>query len=577
MKLSVEQQEIVDAPLVPIAVIACAGSGKTTTAIHRLVAMRRLLGEERGRVALLSFSNVAVDTFRQGYQTLAQSLPIGTHRSRVDIDTLDGFITSNILRPHAYRTMGSAQAAFLVTGSEPFLDGFTCPTDNFPIRITQVKVGIDKGQTFFYHDVHGSQILLDQRSVTQVVTRLGRYGAYTHDLGRYWCYRTLNEQPQVLRALASRYPHIMVDESQDIGSLHQAILELLVEAGVHVSLIGDPNQGIYEFAGADGNFLRTYHHREGVTVFQLTQNYRSLPSILRLANRLSGRDDVHHRPEEPGTNGVYFISYTEAELPHLLDAFHAVIGNLGLNPDNAAILSRSSSLVEKLTGASEPAGRGLVKVFAEAALLRDAHCKFLEAFKAVARGIISLLDNPPQGLLTKLSHPAHDPSLCELRRRLWAFTRDHETGLPSSELPAAGRWHALLVERVRLMLESIQRDFSLTPVDNLGRRLSRAQLPATPLNRGLDLAAERGPRIRVDTIHQVKGESIDAVLYVATRAHIEAMLDGTETEVGRIGYVAVTRARNLLWLGVPANALRDLRPDLLAAGFQEVGAGGRQA
>lgn len=117
----------------------------------------------------------------------------------------------------------------------------------------------------------------------------------------------------------------------------------------------------------------------------------------------------------------------------------------------------------------------------------------------------------------------------------------------------------------------------MDPVDRLGHRLGRAQLPATPLNARVDLAAEPGPRIRVDTVHQVKGESIDAVLYVATRPNIQAMLDGVQTEVGRIGYVAVTRARNLLWLGVPANALRDLRPDLLAADFQEACAGGRQA
>jgi hypothetical protein len=45
-----------------------------------------------------------------------------------------------------------------------------------------------------------------------------------------------------------------------------------------------------------------------------------------------------------------------------------------------------------------------------------------------------------------------------------------------------------------------------------------------------------------------------------------------DTEVGRICYVSVTRARNLLWLGVPANALEDLRPLLLARGFLEAGA-----
>jgi len=73
-------------------------------------------------------------------------------------------------------------------------------------------------------------------------------------------------------------------------------------------------------------------------------------------------------------------------------------------------------------------------------------------------------------------------------------------------------------------------------------------------------------------VHKAKGESLDAVLYMATREHVEAMLDGVATEVGRIGYVAVTRAKNLLWLGVPAAALPGLRPRLLEAGFREIGA-----
>eukprot|EP01034_Spumella_vulgaris_P012202 gene12202-15540_t len=50
--LTPEQQGVVDAPMVPLCVIACAGSGKTKTAVHRVVQMRRNLGEARGRVAL---------------------------------------------------------------------------------------------------------------------------------------------------------------------------------------------------------------------------------------------------------------------------------------------------------------------------------------------------------------------------------------------------------------------------------------------------------------------------------------------------------------------------------------------
>jgi hypothetical protein len=197
----------------------------------------------------------------------------------------------------------------------------------------------------------------------------------------------------------------------------------------------------------------------------------------------------------------------------------------------------------------------------------------IPAYKAVVRGVVGLLEDPPQGLLAKLSRPGHDPTLRELKRLLWTFTRNADTGLPSSDLPASRCWHALLLERVRALLERIQRVFELAAIDNVGRRLTRTGLSEAPLNAEGDLVAERGTRIRVVTVHQVKGESIDAVLYVATRQHVQAMLDGVDSEQGRIGYVAVTRARNLFWLGVPANALRALRPLLLVAGLHEAGGG----
>ena len=125
-----------------MSVVACAGSGKTLTAVRRLAEIRKRLGDHRGRVALLSFSNVAVNTFRQSYQSLAQDLSPSIGRDRVEIDTLDGFITGNVLRPHAYRTMGATQAAFLVTGGESFLSGFMFKTSSYPLSIAKMQVGM---------------------------------------------------------------------------------------------------------------------------------------------------------------------------------------------------------------------------------------------------------------------------------------------------------------------------------------------------------------------------------------------------------------------------------------------------
>ena len=149
-ELSAEQLAIINAPLVPMSIIACAGSGKTRTAVRRLAEIRKRLSDERGRIALLSFSNVAVETFRQVYQSLAQDTYPNIGRDHVEIDTLDGFITSNILHSHAHRTMGATQAAFLVTGSEQFLNGFTFKTNTYPLSITKMQIGMREGTVYFY-------------------------------------------------------------------------------------------------------------------------------------------------------------------------------------------------------------------------------------------------------------------------------------------------------------------------------------------------------------------------------------------------------------------------------------------
>ena len=570
--LTPEQLGVVDAPMVPLCVIACAGSGKTKTAVHRVVQMRRNLGEARGRVALLSFSNVAVDTFRKAYDDLASSLPSSAGRSRVDIDTLDGFITTNIIRPHGHRTMKSPRAAFLVTGNEAFLENFKFRTSTFPQAVKKLKHAFLNGKEVFFYMFNDQVYLVDEFIARNLIERLGRTGAYTHDLGRYWAYWTLKEQPKLLAAMSRRYPHIVIDEAQDIGSVHEAILELLIGAGSCVTLIGDPNQGIYKFAGADGKFLTEYHQRAGVQQHSLKKNFRSAPCIVDLANGLCGRDDVAERTAPATSHGAFFTGYKGDQHAHLISSFQGAMSAAGVNIKRSAVLCRAKKLAGTLRGDEAPVGQGLVKLFAAAAVMRDRRKDFLKAFQLVAVAMVALLNNAPHGLVSQITQPSNKPYDRELRKTIWAFTRDPATGLPSASLVADTQWHAALLAFIKVLLVNLDKKFGLEPVANLGNKLSKRALPSGPLTSAADLADGDAMGLRIDTVHKAKGESLDAVLYMTTKEHAQALLGGVATELGRIGYVAATRARDLLWVAVPHNSLKELRPQFLAKGFKEVGA-----
>ncbi len=565
MKLSKEQIDIIEAPLGPIAVTACAGSGKTATAIRRLIAIRQKMQNSRGRVVLLSFSNVAVNTFNAGYAELAAGLPDDANRRRVEVDTLDGFFTKHILRPHAYRTMAAPQAAYLVSGSEPFLTRFKYWREGHPpLPLKDIKISIPDGDFVFYSDVRNDLEILDKGKVLKIIHDLGRLGAYTHEIGRYWVYRTLDSQPAVLRALAARYPQILVDESQDLGTLHKEILKLLITAGVQVTLIGDVNQGIYGFAGADGEFLKSYEDRAEVTGYKLTRNYRSLPSIINIANILSGRQDEPYRQREHG--GAYFIGYKDSELPKLIDAFKAHIDELCMQHQDAVLLCRGADRAAVIAGWTAPPGQGMVKVLAGASLLRDQHSNYHGCFNLVCRAILSLLEDIPHGISSRLQGVSHDAEMKGLKRLLWCFSRNADLGLPSSALVAKTDWHSKLLTNVKMLLAEIEKHYGYKVAGNVGTKLTKKLLPNQTL---ASAVSAQGHGLRVETVHQVKGESIGAVMYMAKKSNIKALLSGIGDEEGRIGYVAITRAKNLFWLAVPQSCLKELKEDLIKVGFQE--------
>lgn len=569
IELSGQQQLIVGLPLEPFSVTACAGSGKTQTAVHRLAEMRKKLEDNHGLIALLSFSNVAVDTFRRDYLTLMRTAKAGRRSHAVEIDTVDGFIVCNILRPHAHRIMGAARTPFLVDGSEPFLRGFKVFDGSRPHLTSDLAINLESGALKF--TVGKNDVEIASAQAVAALAKLGKTGAYTHDSARYWVLRTLKEEPFVLRALARRYPHVLVDEAQDIGPLHQAILELMVSAGTRLSLIGDPNQGIYEFQGANGAFLAQYGDRPGILSKELTVNYRSVPLILGVANKLSGRADTADRPEPSTVNGAFYIPFKKAEKGKALGAFESMIATAGLATKDGVVLCRSADWAAEWSGGEEGQGQGIVRAFAEAVIFRDKLKDMRKAYELTCRGIVGLLASQHGDLASKLTRANPTADLVRLRRAIWSFARDPDAGLPAGTLLADTEWHPLMSTRVKAFIETLVRECGVSAGENLGQKLAKKALDNRPLIQLPDLAQPTVPAFRVSTVHKVKGESLEAVMYVANKDQVKQLLAGTGTEVGRIGYVAVTRAKNLFVLAVPDGCLAELEDELVANGFRRPG------
>lgn len=571
--LSPQQREIVEAPLKPMAVSACAGSGKTATAVRRLAAMRKRLDDKHGHVALLSFSNVAVDTFNRDYDALLQEEASDRRMGGIEISTVDAFITSNIIRPHGHLVMGCSRTPFLVDGSEPFLTNFTVWDGKRPQPTTELQLNTKAGGGLQF-EVGRGKTVVDLKVVNQAIKKLAQVGAYSHSLGSLWALRVLKTQPLIIRALVRRYPHILVDEAQDIGKLHQLILLALQGAGAQISLIGDVNQGIYEFSGATGAFLEQYADRDGVEDRLLETNFRSVPSIVTIANALSGRNDSPQRAEPETLSGAYYFVYKNEEKDNALKSFAALLAEADIAASDAAVLCRSAKWAHDWVGGEEEQGQGVLRQFVSAAIQRDKFGCFDDSFKHCCTGVVALLDDDHGDVLSDLVSGRGDKRSSQmLRRTLWKFAKNASRGLPSAALVADTAWQPKLLVRMEALLETLSIEYGLKARGNWKAKLAKRKIFNRPLIQAVDLGGEELPRFRVSTVHKVKGESIRGVLYICNRSHLNELLGGTTTEVGKIGYVALTRARDLFVLGVPATKKEEFAPKLDALGFKKAGVG----
>jgi len=214
-------------------------------------------------------------------------------------------------------------------------------------------------------------------------------------------------------------------------------------------------------------------------------------------------------------------------------------------------------MVDKVLCKKTSNGEGNTKRFAESAIERDAHRDPRTAFNKLVRAIFSLMKEVPADIPKKISNAHWDANTLQLRRALWEFWRSSETGLPGSHLPAKSEWLTQLKSNLAIFLPEFSELSGLQVKDSWGKVVRNTNLPDGSLHTPYSMADMPTPSIRIDTVHKAKGESLDSVLYVVTKPHLEAFLSGTGTEEGRIGYVALTRARDLFVIAVPALCLKN--------------------
>ncbi|MEY2566386.1 MAG: ATP-dependent helicase UvrD/PcrA [Actinomycetota bacterium] len=272
----------------PLLILAGAGSGKTRVLTHRIAWLIRDQGISPFQILAITFTNKAADEMKHRVAAL-----VGPVASKMWVSTFHSACV-RILRRDASRlgyrssfTIYDAADANRLVGY--ILRDLNIDAKKFPPRTVAGVISAAKNELIDFETYADRARSVYERRIAEVYReyqrRLHAASAMDFDDLLMVTVNLLQANPDVLEHYRNRFEHVLVDEYQDTNKAQNELVKLLASGHRNVCVVGDSDQSVYRFRGADiTNILEFEDAFPDATVIVLEQNYRSTQTILDAAN-----------------------------------------------------------------------------------------------------------------------------------------------------------------------------------------------------------------------------------------------------------------------------------------------------
>ena len=286
--LNEPQREAVLCTEGPLLVLAGAGSGKTRVLTYRIAHMLGDLGVQPWQILAITFTNKAAAEMRERLGRLvgpaARGMWVSTFHSmcvrmlRTDCEKL-GF-------DKGFTIYDDDDSKRLV---KDIMAEFDIDPKRWPINAIRNRISTAKNELMvpgeFEQQAHDPAAKVAARVYRRLQERLKASNAFDFDDLLLYTYLLLKNHPDVLEAYQDRFRYLMVDEYQDTNHAQYEITKLLASKHKNIMVVGDDDQSIYSWRGADiRNILEFESDYPNAHTVKLEQNYRSTGNILAAAN-----------------------------------------------------------------------------------------------------------------------------------------------------------------------------------------------------------------------------------------------------------------------------------------------------
>lgn len=287
-KLNPPQREAVTTTEGPLLILAGAGSGKTRVLTHRIAYLIEEKGVSPYRILALTFTNKAAKEMRERVDSLVE-----TDARSIWVATFHGFC-ARLLSMEIERIGYGKSFIIYDEQDQQSLIGHIIKDMNLNDKVFSKRMLAGIFSNAKNHSLSPLAFLRETGQPTQILEafkvyekRLKNANALDFDDLLLCTIRLFEENPDVLQKYQERFRYILVDEYQDTNLAQYHIVNLLAKVHRNLCVVGDDDQSIYAWRGADiRNILEFEKDFSGCKVIRLEQNYRSTEKILNAANEV---------------------------------------------------------------------------------------------------------------------------------------------------------------------------------------------------------------------------------------------------------------------------------------------------
>ena len=285
-KLNDKQREAASQIDGSILILAGAGSGKTRTITYRIAHMIENVGISPYSILAVTFTNKAAKEMRERVEDL-----VGDIAKACTISTFHSF-GMRLLRMYAnevgynpnftiYDTDDQKRIVkAILKGQNISFNGVKLTERDIVSIISKIKEEI---KTLDEYSVMNKQIIEVYDKYNRALLESNAMDFSDILLNTY----KLLQKPEILEKVQNKYKYIMIDEYQDTNNLQYKIIDLIARKSSNLCVVGDENQSIYGFRGANIlNILNFETNYNNAKIVKLEENYRSTTTILDAANEL---------------------------------------------------------------------------------------------------------------------------------------------------------------------------------------------------------------------------------------------------------------------------------------------------